>query len=288
MVTTTDISGPDGRTIRLHDSGGGGPVVVYHHGSPQTGAPLPPVLEAAAARGVRLVSYGRAGYGGTDPVPDRSVAHAAADAAAVVDALEVERFATMGLSGGGPHALACAALLPDRVSAVACFAGIAPATGREDWYAGMADPSGLEAATRGRAERERHEETAEFVAASFNDRDRAALAGPWSSLGDDVGASAEWGSGGLVADDLSFVRPWGFELADVAAPVLLAQGGDDRVVPAGHAQQLLAALPDAELWLRPRDGHLAILGTLPLALDWLLAQRSGASSPGSASLPGPG
>ena len=286
MVTTTDISGPDGRTIRLHDSGGEGPVVVYHHGSPQTGAPLPPLLEATAARGVRLVSYGRAGYGGTDAVPDRTVAHAAADVAAVVDALGVDRFATMGPSGGGPHALACAALLPDRVSAVACFAGIAPPTGREDWYAGMADPSGLAAATRGRAERERHEETAEFVAASFNDGDLAALAGPWSSLGDDVAASAEWGSGGLVADDLSFVRPWGFELADVVAPVLLAQGGDDRVVPAGHAHQLLAALPDAELWLRPRDGHLAILATLPLALDWLLAQRSGESSPASVSVSG--
>lgn len=274
MVTTTDISGPGGRTIRLHDSGGDGPVVLYHHGSPQTGAPLPPLLDAAGRRGLRVLSYGRAAYGGTHAWPDRTVAHAAADTAAVLDAVGVGRCVAMGPSGGGPHALAGAALLPDRVSAVACFAGIAPPTGEESWYAGMADPSGLRAAAAGRAERVRHEETAEFVQASFNERDLAALEGPWSSLGDDVGASAEWGSDGLVDDDVSFARDWGFDLADVRSPVLLVQGGDDRVVPLGHAEQQLAALPDAELWLRPREGHLSILGTLPLALDWLLAQSS--------------
>ena len=110
-VTERDVHLADGRTLHVYDSGGDGEVVVWHHGSPQTGAPLAPVLEAARERGLRHVSYGRPSYGGSSPQPGRDVAGAARDVEQLADALGFERFATLGASGGGPHALACAALL---------------------------------------------------------------------------------------------------------------------------------------------------------------------------------
>ena len=152
MPDASTIRLPDGRVLIAHDSGAGhsGPTVLWHTGSPQTGVLLPPVLTATAARGIRLVSYGRPGYGGSTVQPGRSVADAAADVAAIVDALGIGRFGTMGASGGGPHALACAALLPERVSGVVTLAGIAPFTDDFDWWAGMRSPSGLRSALEGR------------------------------------------------------------------------------------------------------------------------------------------
>ncbi len=124
-----DVVLPDGRMLRAYDAGTGGEsglALAWHHGSPQTGAPLEPVLAAAASRGIRVFSYARPSYGGSDPLPGRDVASAAADAVAVADALGIERFAAMGASGGGPHALAAAALFPRRIVGVVTLAGIAP------------------------------------------------------------------------------------------------------------------------------------------------------------------
>jgi pimeloyl-ACP methyl ester carboxylesterase len=117
MVSERDVRLDDGRTLRVYDRGADTAdafTVVWHHGSPQTGAPLEPLLAAAARRGIRLVSYARPRYGGSSPNAGRDVASAAADVAQLTDALGVARFAVMGASGGGPHALACAALLPGR------------------------------------------------------------------------------------------------------------------------------------------------------------------------------
>ncbi|MFP3416280.1 alpha/beta fold hydrolase, partial [Bacillus sp. SIMBA_074] len=84
-----------------------------------------------------------------DERPGRSVADAAADVLAVVDAVGVERFVTIGTSGGGPHALALAALAGDRATSVVTLAGIAPFDRSPDWFSGMADPGGLRAALSG-------------------------------------------------------------------------------------------------------------------------------------------
>ncbi|CAN5218063.1 alpha/beta hydrolase [soil metagenome] len=262
----------DGRELVVHDTGlaDAALTVVWHHGSPQTGGLLEPLVRSATARGIRLVSYGRPSYGGSTPNPGRSVASAARDVEQLADALGIERFAVMGASGGGPHALACAAVLPDRVLAAATLAGIAPLQSPGlDFFAGMADPGGLRAAQNGRDARAQFELTAVFDERSFTVGDYAALGGSWAALNHDVGVAAKVGPHGLIDDDVAFVSDWGFTIDAVAVPVLLAQGGDDRVVPPAHARWMLDRLPDAELWLRPRAGHISILDSAPLAFAWL-------------------
>jgi pimeloyl-ACP methyl ester carboxylesterase len=274
-TSSREVRTRDGSVLVVHDSGGASTgarlTVVWHHGSPQTGALLDPLLEAAAARGIRLVSYGRPSYGGSSPRTGRDVASAAGDVARIADELGMERFAAMGASGGGPHALACSALLGDRVTGVVSLAGIAPYTEDFDWFAGMAAPGGLRAALGGRDERARFAETDEFDEASFTSADWDALRGAWASLGADAGAADAAGPDGLIDDDVAFVRPWGFDVAQVRAPVLLVHGGEDRVVPPAHAEWLLRRCPRAELWLRPRDSHVSVLDGCAVAMDWLLA-----------------
>jgi pimeloyl-ACP methyl ester carboxylesterase len=231
---------------------------------------LQPLLDAAVLRGIRLVSIARPGYGGSSRRPGRDVASIAVETAAVLDTLGIERFAAAGHSGGGPHALACGALLPGRVTAVACVAGIAPYTDAFDWWAGMQAPGGLRAALDGTAERERFAETDEFDPGSFIEADWAALAGPWADLGRDAAAAGEAWPMGLVDDDVAFVRPWGFGLGDVAAPVLLVQGARDRVVPPGHARWMDLHLPMATLRVLPGEGHVSALDAVPVTLDWIL------------------
>lgn len=277
MVHVRDVRLTDGRTLRAYDAGpeaGSSPVLVWQHGSPQTGAPLEPVLAAAAARGIRVVSYARPSYGGSSPNPGRDVASAGADVAAVADAFGVDRFAVMGASGGGPHALAAGALLPDRVTGVVSIAGIAPYTDAFDWFDGMRSPHALRAARAGRAARARFAESDEFDPEQFLAADHAALEGEWSALGDDVGRAAEFGADGLIDDDVAFVSPWGFELEQVRSPVLLVHGEGDRVVPRRHAAWMLGRLPDARLWMRLDDGHVSVLGTVPDAMDWLLERAA--------------
>lgn len=275
-ISSRDVKLADGRLLRVHDAGPSDGseslTLLWHHGSPQTGAILEPLLVAAVKRGIRLVSYARPSYGGSSPLRGRTVASAADDVAQLADSLGLGRFAVMGHSGGGPHALACAALLPGRLIGAVTLACIAPYTEAFDWFGGMVASGGLRAALEGTPAREAFARIDEFDMNSFTAADWKTLSGAWASLGRDSEEAAEAGPEGLIDDDLAFARPWGFDLAAINVPVLLVQGGEDRVVPASHADWLLRAGPTSELWLRPRDGHLAILGAVPVAMDWLLAQ----------------
>jgi pimeloyl-ACP methyl ester carboxylesterase len=133
------------RALRvLEDGDPGGAMVLLHHGTPGSGRIHPPWAQDAAARGLRLVTYDRPGYGESARDPGRTVASAAADAAAIADALGAERFATWGTSGGGPHALACAALLGDRVVAAATLASPAPRIDGVDFLGGMGEDNARE------------------------------------------------------------------------------------------------------------------------------------------------
>lgn len=267
-----DVETPDGRTLHAYDTGTGDQVVVWHHGTPNIGAPPEPLFGVSAALRVRWVGYDRAGYGGSTTRPGRDVASAAADVAAVVDALGIERFAVMGHSGGGPHALACAALLTERVTAAVVVAGLAPyeASGL-DWFAGMG-PTGeatLRAAAEGRETKEAFEASGAGDEPDFTAADSAALAGDWKWFIQVVGPALANGPVPLIDDDLAYVAPWGCDPATITAPVLLVHGADDRVVPIGHAEWLAATIPGAELWRRDGDGHISVLSAAPDALRWL-------------------
>ncbi|MBA2344121.1 MAG: alpha/beta fold hydrolase [Rubrobacter sp.] len=276
MATENDLELGDGRTLHVYDTGpgdaGGRLAVFWHHGTPNIGTPPEPLFPASDRLGIRWVSYDRPGYGGSSPNPGRDVASAAADVSSIADALGIDQFAVMGHSGGGPHALACAALLPERLSGVVSVAGMAPfdADGL-DWFAGMCDSgkASLRAAANGRAAKERYESEAEYDPQMFTPADHAALEGEWSWFISVVSPAMENGPGGLIDDDLAYVAPWRFDPAQVAAPVLFLHGEQDRIAPSSHSEWLARRCPSAELRLCQDDGHISVLSSGAAALGWL-------------------
>jgi pimeloyl-ACP methyl ester carboxylesterase len=286
VATTHTLRVADNRALEVHEIGdpSGFPVIV-HHGSPASGLPY----DRWASGGVRLLAYDRAGYGGSARRPGRNVAAVVADIEAIADELSLGRFATWGISGGGPHALACAALCGDRLTAVASLAGVAP-WGAEglDWLAGMGEGNveefdlvlAGEDALRPAVERDRAvmiDSSPEGLRQVFDtllgDADRAVLDG---ELIEYMHASTihalEPNADGWIDDNLAFVRPWGFELAAITRPTLIVQGGDDRFVPRSHGEWLSAHVPGAEAWIDAADGHLTLMEhRVSEVHDWLLS-----------------
>lgn len=257
-----DVSLPDGRTLHGYDVGGEGAPVMWHHGTPNTGAPPKPLLELADELGLRWVSFDRPGYGASTAHEGRTIATVAADAAALADALGLDRFAVMGHSGGGPHALGCAAAQPARVSAVVTLGGLAPFDAEGlDWFAGMGPTStaSLRAAVNGLEGKRLHEQESADAPIDFTAADWKALTGPWGWLGEVAAAGVASGIEALIADDLAYVTPWGVDLTDIIAPVLLAHGADDHVVPPSHSTWLAAHIEGAELWQVEGESHISSL-----------------------------
>jgi pimeloyl-ACP methyl ester carboxylesterase len=201
------------------------------------------------------------------------VASAAADVSSIADALGIGRFAVMGHSGGAAHALACSALLRERVIGAVSVSGLAPFNAEGlDWYAGMwaGGAAELRAAAQGRTALADLLASSEFDPEMFTPADHAALAGTWRWLGVIAGKAAAGGLGGMVDDDLAYVAPWGFDPERIRTPVLILQGGQDRIAPSSHGKWLARQIPSAELWLRPDDGHISVLSSGVAAMDWLL------------------
>lgn len=263
------VETPDGRTLAVEDAGdrGGRPVLV-HVGTPG-GRRLygSRRLADAERRGVRLISYDRPGYGGSTPQPGRSVADCARDVRAICEALGIEQMAMWGHSGGGPHVLACAALLPDLVPAAAALASLAPydADGL-DWLAGFSQGAvdevrlmlADEAGARALFEKEQEEllgvspaEAALVLQAYSPDADLELLADEAVSLQQALAPGIE----GSWDDCVGQVSPWGFDVAQISVPVLLLHGGRDRAVPFSHGQWLAAHIPGAEAWFFEEEGH---------------------------------
>jgi len=196
--------------------------------------------------------------------------------AVIADALGIGRFAVLGHSGGGPQALACAALLPERVIAAVSVSAPAPfdAAGL-NWFAGQSPGIAAEnrAAAGGRAVLEAHWAEAEpgDMAAFFTEADMAALGGSWSWLADVAGQAIQQGNEGYLEDTLADVQPWGFRPDAIRVPVLIMHGAKDKMVPGAHGKWLAAHCPAAELRIAPDAGHITVLDRAPEALTWLAA-----------------
>jgi pimeloyl-ACP methyl ester carboxylesterase len=258
----------DGRTLAVEDTGDrSGPPVLVHVGTPNSRHLYGRTVTDATARGLRLISYDRPGYGESTPHPGRTMADCAADVRAICAALGLERLATWGLSGGGPHVLACAALLPDLVTAAASLCSLAPYDAEGlDWLAGMGpgaeEDVRLMFGDRAKARAAFTEEREQLLATS-----PAELAQAWqkTSPGADlafltdeaicVQQSLAAGIEGSYDDCWAQLIPWGFDVADIAVPVLLLHGRRDESVPFGHGQWLAGRIPGAEARFYDNEGH---------------------------------
>jgi pimeloyl-ACP methyl ester carboxylesterase len=273
---------PEGRRLTYTVTGppDGLPVVV-HHGTPGSAHASQSWLRATAAHGLRLVTYERGGYGSSERNAGRVVADCAAEVALILDAIGADVCITEGRSGGGPHALACAVLLPDRVLAAASVAGVAPydpdgvyGMRLADWLAGMGQDNivefGLalqgEAALRPFMEGQRpaflsadREEVVASMETLLPPVDLEALTGEFAQ--DTVTSFARAlrpGVEGWLDDDAMFTQYWGFRLDSIQVPVALWQGSADLMVPYAHGQWLTEHLPRAEAHLLDGEGHLSI------------------------------
>lgn len=282
---------PDGRSLDVWLAGPpDGTPVLYHSGTPGNGTPFDWHVAKMAERGLRYVSVTRPGYGGSSRQEGRIVADVVTDTQTVLDHLGIDQAWMLGWSGGGPHALACAALMPERVLGTALIAGVAPYPAEGlDWFAGMGveNVEEFQAALQGPAALLPFMEP---VRESLGALAPAAVADSFGGLVDEVDTASI--TGGLAAyvaalfreafrvsywgifdDDMAFTAPWGFDLGSIPGRVHLWQGAHDRMVPFGHGEWLARHVGGACPHLLHDHGHLTLLvDTFPAILDELIAR----------------
>jgi pimeloyl-ACP methyl ester carboxylesterase len=279
---------PDGRRLDIRVSGpADGLPLVFHHGTPGAATPIRPFERAVHKRGLRLVLTSRAGYGGSTRHRGRAIVDVVADISAALETIGAERCLVAGWSGGGPHALACAARLSS-AAAVLVIAGVAPypAPGL-DWLAGMGEDNLVEfgAAFEGEASLRRFldkqgpalkDVTAAGILSSLrtllSDADRAVLT---DEFGEDLAVqfheALRLGVDGWLDDDLAFIKPWGFDLNEISIPSMIWQGSDDLMVPFAYGEWLSSHIPGATVHLEQGEGHMSLaLGAFDRMLDELV------------------
>jgi pimeloyl-ACP methyl ester carboxylesterase len=280
QTSPSSITTPDGRTLVVHQGGApdGFPIVV-HHGSPAAGLVLERESAVAAERGLRVIGFDRPGYGGSDRKRGRTIGDVALDVEAILDALGLDRCITWGGSGGGPHALACAAVLGERCAAAFSISGVAPwgAPGL-DWEAGMGADNVAEfvEAAKGEEALVAYLADAPYQFATVTPGD---LVASIRSVVSDVDAEVmteviaeQWvavmqygltqGPSGWIDDDLAMTSPWGFDVTaprQGGVPVEIWHGGHDLMVPAAHSRWLADHVPGAVFRFFEDEGHVSLL-----------------------------
>jgi pimeloyl-ACP methyl ester carboxylesterase len=265
------------------------PVLVFHHGTPAAGPLSDRLMQSSRDAQLRLVELVRPGYGGSTRMINRSIADVAPLVAALVDHLEQDRFVSLGWSGGGPHVLATAALLPDRCAAALCLAGVVPfdADG-VDFFAGMGEdniaefsaattePEVLRAFLATQAEGLQHvtgDDVIDMLQSLLPDVDQQHLTGDFA---DQFAQTLRWsvskGIEGWFDDDVAFIRPWGFDLKKISVPVHVWHGDQDLMAPFTHGQWLAQHVPHAHANLAAGEGHLSMMSSLTSILHNLRSQ----------------
>ena len=292
MIPTSDYDSlelRDGRHLDVRVSGPDGATpLVFHHGTPGAVPALSDMERVVHDRGLRLVTMSRPGYGTSTRQRGRQVVDVAADTAEVLDWLGSTRCVTAGWSGGGPHALACAARL-EAVVGVLVIAGVAPYDSKdlnfldgmgdgniEEFSAALAGEGPLRAYLEPDLEHYRTitpEQIVTSLASVLPEVDKVVLNGDIGlDLATQFHAAFMNGLDGIIDDDIAFTEPWGFALEEVRVPTMIWQGDLDLMVPFAHGQWLASRLPHASAHLESGEGHLSIgVGSLEQMLDELVA-----------------
>lgn len=273
-----DIEVPGGRTVHAYDATPTGTptlAVYWHHGSPNIGQPPVPLFELADELGIRFVSHTRAGYTGSTRSRGRRIVDVVGDAAAVLDHVHIERFVSMGHSGGGSHSLALAGADARCVGALA-ISGLAPIDAEGlDFFAGFDDGGRREltAAAAGTDAMERFLASEPAGEPPFEPDDLAMFDGVWSWFMDVVRPSMTDSSDGFVDDDVAATHPWGFDPSTLDVPTVLLHGARDAMVPADHSRWLAGVIPRAELRIVDA-GHLSVMNFVEQAIRDLHARST--------------
>jgi pimeloyl-ACP methyl ester carboxylesterase len=288
--TERTVETSDGRVLSVEVTGAAGGVPVFLlHGTPGSRNGPKPRAKQLYLLGIQLITYDRPGYGGSTRWINRRVADAAVDVRAIADELRLDQFSVVGRSGGGPHALACAALLPDRVTRTAVLVGLAPADALGlHWYDGMASENVEEYSTADQDSRtliERLRLRAERILRNpetLIDQLRSEMHPSDQRIVDDPGIrrklhatyreAVRHGAAGWIDDVLAFRHSWGFDLETISTPIRLWHGADDTFSPVGHSWWLASQIPGAEMQLQRDAAHFAAMEVLPEILAWLASQ----------------
>ena len=265
----------DGRELEILDNGiTSDKAIIFHHGTPGHVSAWSSWLEDAASRGIRAISYSRAGYGTSDRNFGRSVLSNNTDISLLLDGKNISNFVAIGWSGGGPHALAGA--LDHRNVGVITLAGVGEYGAPDlDFLEGMGPENHDEfgAALKGEAvldawmdenagamKNVTGAQVREAFGGLIGDADKAVIEGDFAEqLAAVMRSSMAVSFDGWIDDDLAFVRPWGFKLSEISKPVFIWQGDDDFMVPHAHSKWLAENIPGSQLKFVPGHGHISLI-----------------------------
>jgi pimeloyl-ACP methyl ester carboxylesterase len=277
----------DGRRLAVDLAGDPLGEPVFHlHGTPGSRLQPRPSDRELEHLGVRLITFDRPGYGGSDRRKSRTVADVAQDVAAIADQLNLEKFAVLGRSGGGPHALACAALLPRRVTRAAALVSLAPRDAQDlDWPKGMdpenvaafglaaSSPEALSASLSQKAEciRQNPKSFIDTLMEEMPEADSRIMAneGVRSMFEQNFREAFRHSAEGWADDVRAFCSPWGFDVSDIIVPVYLWHGRRDKFSPPSHTEWLASQIPGAMVAFAPDRSHFGAIEMVPSVLSWL-------------------
>jgi pimeloyl-ACP methyl ester carboxylesterase len=265
----------DNRELEILDNGiTSDKAIIFHHGTPHHASAWSSWLEDAANRGIRALSYSRAGYGTSDRNFGRSVLSNNSDISLLLDGKNISSFVAIGWSGGGPHALAntfdhrnvgaitLAGVGEFGASDLDFLEGMGPEN-HDEFGAALKGESALDAwmnANAGSMKNVTGAEIKEAFGGLIGDADKAVIEGDFA---DQMAATMRSGLAvsfdGWIDDDLAFVRPWGFNLREISKPVFIWQGDDDFMVPHAHSKWLAEHIPGSQLKFVPGHGHISLV-----------------------------